>query len=176
MGEPIKLKNQQKTVSISLWEDVFEELEKYCIKIDTNRSQVVNQAIKSFLLLKWDMSAAWQAYLKRHDIGKNKEEAETSTTPPLKFKKIPHSITNSKRYDIMKRDGFKCVLCGVSASEGRLEIDHIIPRSKGGDGKDNNLRTICYNCNRGKKAKIEQEAVPKDDQDSIELLTRGTSF
>jgi len=65
-------------------------------------------------------------------------------------------MTSSKRYDIMKRDGFKCKLCGISADEGaKLEVDHILAVSRGGKSTDNNLRTLCRECNQGKKAKIE---------------------
>lgn len=55
------------------------------------------------------------------------------------------------RYSVMKRDGFKCVLCGSTASDAPLEIDHIIPIAKGGSNNLNNLRTVCEICNIGKQ-------------------------
>ena len=65
-------------------------------------------------------------------------------------------MTNSLRYDVLKRDGFKCTLCGRTASDDiTLEVDHIIPVSKGGLTELDNLRTLCYDCNRGKRDKIE---------------------
>lgn len=65
-------------------------------------------------------------------------------------------ISDSLRYDIMKRDGFKCVLCGMSAKDGAiLHVDHIIPVSKGGKSEKDNLRTLCERCNLGKSNKIE---------------------
>ena len=64
-------------------------------------------------------------------------------------------MTRSKRYDILKRDNFECKLCGRKAEDGiELEVDHIIPVSKGGKTVGNNLQTLCYDCNRGKKAKL----------------------
>jgi hypothetical protein len=66
------------------------------------------------------------------------------------------TIGLSKRYDVMRRDGFQCVLCGASGKNARLEIDHIVPVSKGGSDFKNNLRTLCFKCNRGKRDKIEE--------------------
>lgn len=61
----------------------------------------------------------------------------------------------SKRYDVMKRDGFQCVLCGASGKDAQLEIDHILPVSAGGSNMQSNLQTLCFKCNRGKRDKTE---------------------
>ena len=65
-------------------------------------------------------------------------------------------MTDSLRYDIMKRDAFKCVLCGASANDGsRLHVDHIVPVSRGGKTEMANLRTLCEQCNLGKSNKYD---------------------
>ena len=65
-------------------------------------------------------------------------------------------MTASLRYKILCRDGFRCVICGASASDGvKLHVDHIIPVSKGGKTEASNLRTLCERCNLGKGDKIE---------------------
>lgn len=65
-------------------------------------------------------------------------------------------MTASLRYDVMRRDGFKCQICGASAKDGvKLHVDHIIPVSKGGETIPSNLRTLCDRCNLGKSDKIE---------------------
>jgi 5-methylcytosine-specific restriction endonuclease McrA len=61
-----------------------------------------------------------------------------------------NKMTLKLRYEILKRDGFKCVLCGKTAKETRLEVDHIIPLCDGGKSVKSNLRTLCFECNRGK--------------------------
>ena len=61
----------------------------------------------------------------------------------------------SKRYNIMKRDGFQCVLCGANGKDAKLEIDHIVPVSAGGSNSMDNLRTLCFECNRGNRDQIE---------------------
>ena len=74
-------------------------------------------------------------------------------------------MTDSLRYDVMRRDGFRCQLCGVTAKDGyKLHVDHIIPVSKGGKTEMQNLRTLCERCNLGKGAKIEEpfELTPEE--------------
>ena len=66
------------------------------------------------------------------------------------IKKERGILTLKLRYQIFKRDNFKCVLCGATAGTAKLEIDHIIPTSKGGKTIKSNLRTLCFKCNRGK--------------------------
>lgn len=63
-------------------------------------------------------------------------------------------MTPGLRYDIMKRDNYKCRICGITAREGaKLHIDHIIPVSKGGKTEPDNLQTLCKTCNLGKGTK-----------------------
>ncbi len=60
-------------------------------------------------------------------------------------------MTPKMRYKILKRDGFKCVICGRSRKDGaKLHVDHIKPVSKGGKTEESNLRTLCDMCNLGK--------------------------
>ncbi|MDD5009587.1 MAG: HNH endonuclease [Syntrophorhabdaceae bacterium] len=61
-------------------------------------------------------------------------------------------LSQKTRYLVKERDGFRCVLCGANPATGALlEIDHIIPRCDGGSNKLENLRTVCYDCNMGKR-------------------------
>lgn len=65
-------------------------------------------------------------------------------------------MTDSLRWDIMKRDNFRCVRCGATADDGvKLHVDHIIPVSKGGKTIPSNLRTLCERCNLGKRDKYD---------------------
>lgn len=60
------------------------------------------------------------------------------------------TLRSSLRWAVLKRDGFKCVACGVLAAERTLEVDHIHPVSKGGNDTLQNLRALCRECNIGK--------------------------
>ena len=63
------------------------------------------------------------------------------------------NLSKSVRFEVFKRDSFKCQYCGKSAPDVVLEVDHIIPVSKGGDNDISNLITACFDCNRGKRDK-----------------------
>lgn len=56
-------------------------------------------------------------------------------------------VSNKMRFSIYKRDGYRCRKCGVSQRNARLEVDHIIPISKGGKSTYNNLQALCHRCN-----------------------------
>lgn len=62
------------------------------------------------------------------------------------------SISPRTRFNIFKRDGFVCQYCGNHPPSVLLEIDHIIPVSKGGKSETENYVTACEKCNRGKAA------------------------
>lgn len=67
-----------------------------------------------------------------------------------KFRK---SISRKLRFDVLKRDGFKCQYCGASSSPDPdfvLEVDHKVPISQGGSNAIDNLVTACNICNAGK--------------------------
>lgn len=70
------------------------------------------------------------------------------------------SIGKRLRFDIFKRDGFRCQYCGAHPPKAVLEVDHIVPVAKGGENDADNLITACFNCNRG-KADIGLGVVPQ---------------
>lgn len=61
------------------------------------------------------------------------------------------SLGNSARFKIFKRDSFTCQYCGRHPPDAILEVDHIMPASKGGTDDSINLVTSCFECNRGKR-------------------------
>lgn len=56
------------------------------------------------------------------------------------------------RYEILRRDGFRCRACGASPSENPVElhVDHVTPVALGGSDDPSNLQTLCQACNLGK--------------------------
>ncbi len=56
-------------------------------------------------------------------------------------------VSNQMRFAIYKRDGNRCRKCGISRNYAQLEIDHIVPVSKGGKSTYDNLQTLCHKCN-----------------------------
>lgn len=68
-------------------------------------------------------------------------------------KKVDRTVSLKMRMSVLKRDGYRCVKCGVSPKINKsvtLEIDHIVPVSKGGASTLDNLQTLCFDCNQGK--------------------------
>ena len=62
-------------------------------------------------------------------------------------------VSDKLRYQVLKRDNFKCCACGASPAKDpsvELHIDHVIPWSKGGKTTLDNLQTLCSKCNLGK--------------------------
>jgi len=56
-------------------------------------------------------------------------------------------IPGSFRYEALTRTKFRCELCGISAEEKALDVDHIILRNQGGADDARNLQALCYSCN-----------------------------
>ena len=86
------------------------------------------------------------------------EELENKLTLSAFTKEQRALMTNRLREAIKKRDNFTCCSCGNSTYKEPnllLEIDHIVPVSKGGCTVEENLQTLCWKCNRAKSNKIQ---------------------
>jgi 5-methylcytosine-specific restriction endonuclease McrA len=69
-------------------------------------------------------------------------------------------MTTKLRGQIKERDNYACLICVVSLSVEPhllLEVDHILPVSRGGLSVPENLQTLCWKCNRSKGAKVMRE-------------------
>lgn len=69
-------------------------------------------------------------------------------------------LSKKTRFEVFKRDGFKCMYCGAHPPAAVLHVDHIHPVAEGGDNDINNLVTACEPCNLGKGARS-LASVPK---------------
>lgn len=67
------------------------------------------------------------------------------------------------RFEVFKRDEFTCQYCGHKSPDVVLEVDHIVPTARGGTDDVINLRTSCWDCNRGKSDKPLNEIVTGED-------------
>ena len=88
-------------------------------------------------------------------------EKEPQTAPPI-VAASPHTtrrgISLSLRYEILNRDGFRCVKCGQSPATDRgieLHIYHIVSWANGGETTSGNLQTLCSDCNTGKSNRFD---------------------
>lgn len=67
-------------------------------------------------------------------------------TSLFSFSQSRHIQDKTKRF-VYSRDMGKCNCCG---SSNKLEYDHIIPYSCGGNSSRNNIQLLCQRCNRSK--------------------------
>ena len=62
------------------------------------------------------------------------------------------------RHNIFKRDNNTCAYCGLKFMQKDLTVEHIIPRSQGGNNSWHNLITACATCNNKKGANTPEQA------------------
>lgn len=79
-----------------------------------------------------------------------KEQIEETIEWLFPSQKKKRGIKKSVRFAVLRRDRFRCVYCGATASEKRLHVDHVYPRSHGGSDEMDNLVAACDECNIGK--------------------------
>lgn len=78
-------------------------------------------------------------------------DSRPDTTSPVRSTR--RGISLSLRYEVMKRDGFRCVKCGHSPALTPgvvLHVDHTYAWANGGETVIENLQTLCLDCNLGK--------------------------
>lgn len=81
---------------------------------------------------------------------KNLSAETTKAENPKNYRKIGLA-TNPSNYG-----WYKCTHCGRKFRKDSIDIDHIIPKSKGGQNNPENLQCLCIHCNRSKGNKTEQ--------------------
>src|SRR5215469_7976588 len=72
-------------------------------------------------------------------------------TPTWQDRLANRRVPDSLRSAVLVRDGGRCRRCRRAIY---LEMDHIVPVSKGGKTEESNLQTLCRRCNRAKSRKL----------------------
>ncbi len=67
------------------------------------------------------------------------------------------TVSTAMRRRILERDDYTCHYCGERKPVSQLEVDHILPHSRGGAGDESNLVTACRECNRDKSDMTPEE-------------------
>ena len=76
----------------------------------------------------------------------------------IRYRKVPRQNRAVSRKGILVRDDFRCQYCGREFAPGDLTLDHVTPKSRGGQFSWENLVACCYVCNNRKDNKTPQEA------------------
>ena len=81
----------------------------------------------------------------------------------LHFDRVPRSRVKFTRANIYLRDHYRCQYCGHKGSKSELNIDHLVPRSRGGESTWDNVVVACIPCNRRKGNRLPEEAGMRPD-------------
>lgn len=99
-------------------------------------------------------------YNNMQNLSKHSNECQIINSSQKKLKsthRTQREVNARLRFQVLKRDHFKCCACGASPAKDpsiELHVDHIIPWSKGGETVLENLQTLCSKCNLGKSDSI----------------------
>jgi hypothetical protein len=100
---------------------------------------------------------SWKAALLRaaENLGNqgSVEESENGAANQTEALGKRKAISVRKRFFVFKRDRYRCRICGATGVE--LEVDHIVSVADGGSDALDNLQTLCFKCNRGKRDSIQ---------------------
>ncbi|MBU1628192.1 HNH endonuclease [bacterium] len=125
-------------------------------------SQISNSRYHRFFRKTWyDVCLefiSWKSGASIDEIEKDTRQIDNENIGKNSQHETNRNINLSLRYEVLKRDNFRCIKCGVSPAISlgvQLHIDHIIPWSKGGETELTNLQTLCSDCNLGKSNKID---------------------
>jgi len=74
------------------------------------------------------------------------------------YDRVPANVVTFSRRNLFKRDHYVCQYCGRQAPPDELTIDHIVPRSQGGESTWENCVVACLDCNKRKGNRTPDQA------------------
>ncbi|MET7395598.1 HNH endonuclease [Dactylosporangium sp. NPDC005572] len=80
------------------------------------------------------------------------------------------SVPKRLRFEVFRRDGFRCRYCGATPDEAQLRPDHVVPEALGGKTEPTNLVTACEDCNAGKASMLISGTIDDIDERTIQSL------
>jgi 5-methylcytosine-specific restriction endonuclease McrA len=76
----------------------------------------------------------------------------------VRYDRVPHREVAFTRHNVFARDRHRCAYCGKHKGTDELDLDHVLPRSRGGPHVWTNVVTSCRPCNLKKADKLPEEA------------------
>lgn len=130
------------------------------------KTLVLNASYEVMKIVSWERAICW-VFMDKVDIIEEYEELIHSPSISMKipavvkYKKFikPRSrVLKFSRSNIHIRDNFTCQYCVKQISPQKLTVDHILPRSRGGNSTWLNCVACCKQCNIEKANKTPKEA------------------
>lgn len=161
------LKEELESIEFSISKEIPPLIEKFCMKkfMEKVGFKTVDLSDLYFPMFSFRYVSPGGNKSDRYDIRLDVENLNAFVeylSNLVKFNKSTvgqRSLMTSKlRTFIKERDSYTCQKCGISTAEEAnllLEIDHIVPLSKGGLSIEENLQTLCWRCNRTKGSKLD---------------------
>lgn len=152
MSDVLVLNRQFYAIHITSWRRALS-------LVYTDHAQVVDQEYRTYSFDDWrQMSAARETH-----------PAGFITTPSFKiavpevialklYDRLPDSAVKFTRRNIYEHYSHRCCYCGRTFGTQDLNLDHVVPRSRGGPTDWNNIVTSCIPCNLKKANRTPQEA------------------
>lgn len=76
----------------------------------------------------------------------------------VRYERTPSAVVRLTRRNLMLRDQHQCQYCGQRPSPRELNLDHVLPRCRGGGDTWENLVVSCRPCNLKKGRRTPEEA------------------
>lgn len=75
-----------------------------------------------------------------------------------RYESVPVRRIHFCRRELWRRDAFTCQYCGTRPAEDECTIDHVVPKSLGGETSWTNCVLACYECNSQKADRRPEDA------------------
>ena len=76
----------------------------------------------------------------------------------VEYDRLPSAVVAFSRRNVFKRDRYTCQYCGTQPGTDELTIDHVLPRSRGGQSTWANCVLACFQCNKRKADRTPEQA------------------
>lgn len=133
--------------------EYYEHITKNMVgRVLTNNRGITHKEKDQYSLVGFDeLSSSEVSELISYCNNRIEEYLDDGKDPWSHRRKSSGYIKGTIRYRVLSRAKFRCELCGISADQKALEVDHIVPRNKGGSDDESNLQSLCYSCNAMKR-------------------------
>lgn len=81
------------------------------------------------------------------------------------------TFSTAKRKEIHLKYRGRCAYCGITITQKQMQVDHIVPKIRGGTDEDSNLNPACHACNNYKLF-FDLETFRKKLEDQVELAMK----